>query len=116
MDEQQKRRLASFVVARENLRHGTQVGLRCVLVDYHLMPNGNFIVEVKWQVWGTPSIQPPLCLTLSADEVERLRHVWSGQPPDLRAGGEAQHEGQGAAAALATKAALGTKLDVDGTL
>jgi hypothetical protein len=47
MNQDQQRRLATFGVSRGNMHHAGSADLRCILAEYHLMPNDRFMVEVQ---------------------------------------------------------------------
>lgn len=77
MNDRQQRRLASFIVTRENLRAPIGKGVRCSLADYQLLSNGSFVVEIQSMVWGGSGFPAPFSIALSSDEVEDLRMVWA---------------------------------------
>jgi hypothetical protein len=76
MDQRQQRRLANFVVTRENMHNSGSTGLRCMLAGHHLATNGIFVVEVQWHHWGVLDVTPEPYLFLNPEEVESLRGVW----------------------------------------
>jgi hypothetical protein len=82
MNQDQQRRLANFVVSRENMHHAGSADLRCMLADYQLMPNGGFMVEVQWHIWGPTDLKPESRMILLPAEVEDLRCVWGATVPN----------------------------------
>jgi hypothetical protein len=76
MDQNQQRRLATFVVNRENMHNRGSTGLRCMLARHHLASNGIFVVEVEWHHCGRLDFTPEPYLFLDPEEVESLRGVW----------------------------------------
>ena len=84
MDPNRQRRLANFVVSRENMHNSGSTWLRCVLGSYHLTPNGIFVIEVQWHHWGVLDVTPEPYLFLEPEEVESLRGVWmAGASPTM---------------------------------
>ena len=84
MDQRQQRRLATFVVNRENMHNSGSSDLRCLLARHHLSSNGTFVVEVQWHHWGVLKFTPEPYLFLDPEEVERLRGVWmAGASPTM---------------------------------
>jgi hypothetical protein len=76
MDQNQQRRLANFVVSRENMHNSRSTWLRCMLGSYHLTPNGIFVIEVQWHHRGVLNSTPEPFMFLEPEEVESLRSVW----------------------------------------